>query len=159
MDQEKKRAKTCSDFKKKKEGESSRGGTCAGKRGRKRQEFLAYQNSDPLSQWWMSKASSDLSLLLICLARALFSAEQGWTLEHVTPVAARPNPLTSDSWACRPERGLLTTDPYSCRYTNPTGRHLSPNALSIVCFPFFIPFVIFPGLLKTPRGKAQSAVR
>lgn len=81
-------------------------GHVQGKEARKRQEFLAYQICDPLLQWWMSKASSDLSLLLICLAGALFRAEQGWTREHVTPVAARSNPLTVDSWACGPrERG------------------------------------------------------
>lgn len=149
MDQQQEET-TCSHLKKKKEinkrGREQERGTCTGKRGRKRQEFLAYQNCDPLSQWWMPKASSDLSLLLICLAGALFSAERGWTLEHVTRVAACPNPLTDDSWACRPERGSCTADHSSCH----SGRHLSLNALSIVCFPFFVPVVIFPDLLKDP---------
>lgn len=91
MDQQVKET-TCSV---KKRGSEQERGTST----RKRQEFLAYQNCDPLSQWWMPKASSDLSLLLICLAGALFSAERGWTLEHVTPVAACPNPLTGDTTA------------------------------------------------------------
>lgn len=90
-------------------------GHVRGKEARKRQEFLAYQICDPLLKWWMSKASSDLSLLLICLAGALFRAEQGWTWEHVTPVAGRSNPLTVDSWACRPRE--MGSSRHRCRLT------------------------------------------
>lgn len=127
-------------------------GHVQGKEARKRQEFLAYQICDPLLQWWMSKASSDLSLLLICLAGALFRAEQGWTLEHVTPVAARSNPLTVDSWACRPIEGFIA----AVRHRPPQQWFYRTTRVS-ECVCHYV-FPVFPDLTEIPQTQALAVV-